>query len=44
MAKILIVDDEPEIITLTKMMFKKAGYDVVKAESGEEGLEIIKRD
>jgi len=44
MAKILIIDDEPEIITLTRMMLQKAGYDVIEAESGKEGLEILKKE
>jgi|Deesub1362A_J573_1020465.scaffolds.fasta_scaffold06510_3 DNA-binding response OmpR family regulator len=44
MARILIIDDEPEIITLTRMMLQKAGYEVIEAESGKEGLEILEKD
>jgi twitching motility two-component system response regulator PilG len=44
MARILIIDDEPEIITLTRMMLQKAGYEVIGAESGKEGLEILEKD
>ncbi len=44
MARILIIDDEPEIITLTRMMLQKAGYEVIGAESGKKGLEILEKD
>jgi DNA-binding response OmpR family regulator len=44
MAKILIIDDEPEIITLIRMMLQKAGYEVIGADSGREGLEILEKD
>jgi DNA-binding response OmpR family regulator len=44
MARILIVDDEPDIRKLTGRMLKSAGYDVVEAASGEESLEVIERD
>lgn len=44
MARILVVDDEQDVRFLTRMMLQKTGHEVVEAESGEEGLEIIKRD
>lgn len=43
-ARILIIDDVPEIITLIRMMLQKAGYEVIEAESGKAGLEILKKD
>ena len=43
MAKILVVDDEPEIRVLTRMMLEKACYEVVEAENGEEGLRILEK-
>ncbi|WP_456475203.1 response regulator [Candidatus Pyrohabitans sp.] len=43
-ARILIIDDEPEIITLTRMMLQKAGYEGIGAENGKEGLEILGKD
>jgi DNA-binding response OmpR family regulator len=44
MARILLVDDEPDIRFLTKTMLQRAGFEVVEAESGEEGLEMLERD
>lgn len=38
-AKILIVDDEPDILTLLEKKLVQEGYDVVKATSGNEALE-----
>lgn len=36
--KILIVDDEPDLIYLLSFDVKKRGYQVVTASNGEEGL------
>jgi CheY-like chemotaxis protein len=41
MARILLVDDEPELRIITRMMLEKAGYEVVEASNGEEGLRIL---
>lgn len=38
MAKILIVDDSPTQLIMYKMAIKKAGYDVITAENGIEGI------
>lgn len=40
-AKILCVDDEPNILSALKRLFRAHGYQVVTAESGAEGLEIL---
>ncbi len=42
MAKILLVDDEPEIVYLTRMMLEKAGYEMVVAKNSAECFEILK--
>ncbi len=39
--KILFVDDDPNIRLLYETVFKKEGYDVLLAESGEEGRKIV---
>ena len=39
--KILIVDDEPDILRLTSLRLRKLGYDVLTAADGKEALEII---
>ncbi len=41
--KILVVDDEPMIRDLAKRMLEKAGYSVLTAGSGKEGIEVYGR-
>ncbi len=36
--KILVVDDDPTILTIAEMILRKAGYDVICAKSGLECL------
>ncbi len=40
-ARILVVDDEPGIRFIIRKMLENASYEVVEADSGEEGLEIL---
>lgn len=42
--KILIADDEPNIVLSLQFMMKRAGYAVVVARDGMEALEAIKRE
>jgi len=37
---ILVVDDETHILHVVTLKLAKAGYDVITAEDGEEGLEM----
>lgn len=37
--KILVVDDEPDIVTLIKSRLEANGYEVVSAYNGKDGLE-----
>ncbi len=39
--KILIVDDEPNIVVPLEFLMEQAGYEVTVAHSGEAALEII---
>ncbi|MCD4702807.1 MAG: response regulator [Methanosarcinaceae archaeon] len=39
--KILIVDDEPEVVELVNLMLDQEDYDLVSADSGLKCLEII---
>jgi DNA-binding response OmpR family regulator len=41
MNKILIVDDEPNILLSLEFLFKKEGYKVFIARDGEEAMDII---
>ncbi len=40
--KVLIVDDEPNIVLSLEFLMKKAGYSVATAADGEDALEQIK--
>ena len=40
--KVLVVDDEPEIVTLVESRLKAGGYEVITAINGEEGLKKCK--
>ena len=42
--KVLIIDDDTVIRKLYVPFFSKKGYDVVAAEGGTQGLEILKRE
>jgi len=42
MKKILLVDDEPNIIMSLEYTFKKNNYEVFIARDGQEALEILK--
>lgn len=44
MAKILIVDDEPDIVTALARYFERAGHDVLRAGTGEEGVTLAHRE
>ena len=42
--RILLVDDEPDFLNLTKMRLEHSGYKVLPASRGKEGLEILERE
>lgn len=42
MKKILIIDDEPDIIKVVKFRLIKMGYEVMTATNGKEGLEMVR--
>ena len=43
-AKVLVVDDEPKILRITKLSLEKAGYEVVTAGDGEEALGKLREE
>ena len=43
-ARILIIDDDADVLAATSRTCKKAGYDVLQARSGEEGIGIALRE
>lgn len=42
--KILIADDEPNILISLEFLMKREGYDVVLARDGQEALDAIARE
>ncbi len=38
--KMLVVDDEPEIVSVVSMLFKSRGYEVITAENGIRAIQI----
>jgi CheY-like chemotaxis protein len=42
--KILVVDDEPAVVTYLDMFLRDNGYETMTAADGREGLEIVKRE
>jgi len=44
MAKILIVDDEEHVRAALKQVLERAGYEVSVAATGNEGLELMKKE
>ena len=43
-AKILCIEDDPDMIDYVKLILGKAGYEVLGAEGGAEGLEAMRRE
>jgi Lrp/AsnC family transcriptional regulator for asnA, asnC and gidA len=43
-AVILIVDDDPDFVEATRMVLEQAGYRVVAAMGGEEGMRAMRRE
>ncbi len=44
MAKILIIDDDTDIVTAVRLTLENAGHQVVSANSGKEGLQKVKSE
>ena len=43
-ATILCVDDEPNILSALRRLFRPKGYKVLVAESGKAGLELLQNE
>lgn len=41
--KILLVEDEPDIIELARIRLENSGYDVTVAVDGDEAIKVIKK-
>ena len=44
MARILIVDDEAELLDMLKIRLEASGYDIITAKDGQEGLDKAKEE
>lgn len=44
MAKILVVDDDPDFVEMTRLVLERAGHQVLEAASGDEGFTRAKQE
>ena len=44
MTKILCIEDEPQMIDLIKLILETKGYEVLGAEGGQQGLEMMRAE
>ncbi len=44
MAKILVIDDEVQLVQMVQIRLEANGYDIVTAYDGEEGIEKVKSE
>jgi len=44
MARILVVDDDPDFQNATRMVLEKEGHTVISASSGNEGYQVAKAE
>ena len=44
MKKILCIEDEPQMIDLIKLILESKGYQVLGAEGGQQGLEMMRAE
>ena len=44
MAKILVIDDDPDTVLAVRMCLEDAGHLVIAAPGGKKGLELLKQD
>ena len=44
MQKILVVDDDPDIVTIASRRLRAAGYEVMSASDGEAGLRMVMQE
>jgi len=42
--KVLCIEDEPQMIDLIRLILESKGYEVLGAEGGREGLELMRKE
>ncbi|MGQ9610223.1 MAG: response regulator [bacterium] len=43
-AKILVVDDDPDFVEITKLILESNNYEVISASNGSEGINVARRE
>ena len=44
MVRILIIDDDPQILDMLGQVLEREGYDIVKASNGREGIKLYREN
>ena len=44
MAKILIVDDDPDFVDITSSVLKAKGHHIITAANGQQGLAVMRKE
>lgn len=44
MSRILIIDDDPDIVEAVRLALESVGHEVLEAHSGKEGLEMVEAE
>jgi CheY-like chemotaxis protein len=44
MAKILVVDDDPDFVAFTRDVLKRQNYEVITAASGKQALDVMRKN
>jgi two-component system alkaline phosphatase synthesis response regulator PhoP len=44
MSKVLVIEDDPEIVDLLEIHLKDLSCELIKSETGEEGLSLVKKE
>lgn len=44
MAKVLVVDDDPDFVNIAMKVLKSAGHDVVSAANGAKALQVMRQN
>lgn len=44
MAKILVVDDDPDFVNLTRRILHSKGYEMVSAANGQQALQVMRKE
>jgi CheY-like chemotaxis protein len=42
--RILVLDDEPDVVTYLEMLLRDNGYETVSASNGRSGMDIVRRE